>query len=115
MERIRIELLAEGDIFEKMQAASDFVSYLNDSLKSEEGNASGPIEERSALHFLDQWQHILVEIVPYAKAVLIQVLVAYASTRNAKIKIRRGTTSIEIPSRKVSDEEIKKIIDSITK
>jgi hypothetical protein len=116
MERIEIELLAEGEIPERVRAVSDFVAYFTAWLKPEEGNASGPIKSSRnppSLHTPDAYQHILVQIAPHAKAVLAQFLVAYVNSRNMKIKISKGTTSIEVPSGSVSYDQMKEILDSM--
>ena len=74
-----------------MQAASDFVSYINDSLKPQDGKAY-EIQTRG-LGFLDGSHHILVEIAKVgALPGLFLILSTYVKAKlNAKIKIKRGT------------------------
>jgi hypothetical protein len=44
---------------------------------------------------------------------LIPLLIAYVQKNNAKIKVTRGKTTIEVPSSKVSKEQIKELLESI--
>jgi hypothetical protein len=66
---------------------------------------------------LSGWQEILVEMTAAAVAIhrLIQSLFQYRRHKtNAKIKIKRGGTSVEVPSERVSDEQMRKIVDFMT-
>lgn len=114
MERIQLELKVDGDVIEQMQAASDFVSYINDSLKPQDGKAY-EIQTRG-LGFLDGSHHILVEIAKVgALPGLILILSTYVKAKlNAKIKIKRGTNSIGVPSDRVSDEQMNELLEFIT-
>ena len=88
------------------------LSNLDDSLKPQGGEAIGPIQTRS-LESPDYWQHILVTVAPGVISSLIPLLIAYVQKNNAKIKVTRGKTTIEVPSSKVSKEQIKELLESI--
>jgi hypothetical protein len=109
MKRIQLELTADGDVVEQMKKASDFVSYINDSLKPDGGKAY--VIQTRGLTFLDGSQQILVEIAKSTLPTLISIFGTYFITNaKAKIKFKRGTTSIELPSERLSDEQIEKFV-----
>jgi hypothetical protein len=116
MESFEIELLASGEIPERERAVGHFVAYFAAWVKPEDGNANGPIRSSRnppSLQTPDAFQHILVNIAPRAKAVLAEFLVWYLNNRNMKIKISKGTTTIEVPSGSVSLAQMMEILDSM--
>jgi hypothetical protein len=123
MERFEIELLAAGEIPERVRAVGHFVASFAAWIKPEDGNANGPIKSsrnppsgsppRPGLQTPDAFQHILVQIAPRAKAVLAEFLVWYLNNCKLNIKISKGTTTIEVPSGSVSLGQMKEILDSM--
>jgi len=121
MERFEIELLASGEIPERTRAVGEFVGYFAAWIKPEWGNANGPIEssvnppgpQRPGRQKPEDFQHILVNIAPHAKQLLAEFLVWYVNNQNMKIKISKGTTTIEVPSGSVSIAQMHEILDSM--
>ena len=121
MESFEIELLASGEIPERTRAVGHFIAYFDAWIKPEWGNANGPIEssrnppglQRPGLQKPEAFQHILVNIAPHAKQLLAEFLVWYVNNQNMKIKISKGTTTIEVPSGSVSIAQMHEILDSM--
>ena len=121
MESFEIELLASGEIPERTRAVGHFIAYFSTRIKDEWGNANGPIassrkppgREGPGRQKPEDFQHILVNIAPHAKQLLAEFLVWYVNNQNMKIKISKGTTTIEVPSGSVSIAQMHEILDSM--
>jgi hypothetical protein len=113
MEKLQIELQVDGDIVKQIGEASAFVAYLNDSLKPEGGEALGPIQTRAAGPS-DHWLQVLVDMGKVTIPSLIHLLIAYRNRANAKVKIKRGNTSIEVQG-KLTAEQKQQLIDFVAK
>jgi hypothetical protein len=124
MESFEIELLASGEIFERTRAVGHFIAYFSTRIKDEWGDANGPIAsirkppglQRLGQQKPEDFQHILVNIVPRMKDLLAEFLVWYINNQNMTINISRpskGATTTEVPPGSVSVAKMEEILDSM--